>query len=254
MLRPQKATLGVALITKNAETRLAECLSALAFADKIAVLDSGSSDATVQIAEAHGATVTVSNNWPGFGVQKNHAVAMLDTDWVLLIDADEVVTPELAAAIRAAIAAPEADVYRLNRLSSFCGHWMRHSGWYPDWIPRLFKRGAACFSDDLVHERLVFNGPAAALEGTFLHYSYETHADVLRKLDAYSEAGARQRHARGETATVAKAVGRGLWAFVRTWVIKRGFLDGAAGFQVAVFNAETVYYRFLKLAALNRRQ
>ncbi|WP_432723000.1 glycosyltransferase family 2 protein [Jeongeupia wiesaeckerbachi] len=247
-----QATLGVALITKNAETRLAECLSALAFADKIVVLDSGSSDATVQIAEAHGATVAVSEGWPGFGVQKNRAVAMLATDWVLLIDADEVVTPELADSIRAAIAAPTADVYRLNRLSSFCGHWMRHSGWYPDWIPRLFKRGGARFSDDLVHERLVFDGPAAALAGTLLHYSYETHADVLRKLDAYSEAGAQQRHARGETATVAKAVGRGLWAFVRTYIVKRGFLDGAAGFQVAVFNAETVYYRFLKLTALNR--
>ncbi|GHD64866.1 glycosyltransferase family 2 protein [Jeongeupia chitinilytica] len=247
------ATLGVALITKNAEARLAECLSALAFADRIAVLDSGSSDATVQIAEAHGASVAVSCDWPGFGVQKNRAVALLDTDWVLLIDADEVVTPELAASIRAAIAAPQADVYRLNRLSSFCGHWMHHSGWYPDWIPRLFRRGAARFSDDLVHERLVFDGPAAALGGTLLHYSYETHADVLRKLDTYSEAGARQRHARGESASLAKAIGRGLWAFVRTYIVKRGFLDGAAGFQVAVFNAETVYYRFLKLAALNRR-
>ncbi|GLS06000.1 LPS biosynthesis [Chitiniphilus shinanonensis] len=245
-------TLGVALITKNAARRLPECLTALAFADRIVVLDSGSDDDTVAIARAHGALVEVSPDWPGFGVQKNRALALLDTDWLLLIDADEVVTPELAASIRAVLANPAHAVYALNRLSSFCGHWMRHAGWFPDWIPRLFRRGAARFSDDLVHERLLFEGGAGRLDGLLLHYSYEDHADVLRKLDAYSTAGARQRFARGQRGGLGKAILRGGWAFVRTYFIKRGFLDGAAGFQVAMFNAETVYYRFLKLAAMER--
>jgi glycosyltransferase involved in cell wall biosynthesis len=249
----KNTTLGVAIITKNAALRLAQCLDSVAFADDIVVLDSGSTDATRDIARAHGARVLETSDWPGFGPQKNRALDALATDWVLSIDADEVVSPELAASIRATIAAPQADVYAVDRLSSFCGAWIRHSGWYPDWIARLFRRGKARFSDDLVHERLVFNASEASaqrLTGKLLHYSYEDFDAVLRKLDAYSGAGARQRAASGKGGSFGKAVARGAWAFVRTYVLRAGFLDGRAGFQIAVFNAETVYYRFLKLALL----
>jgi glycosyltransferase involved in cell wall biosynthesis len=245
-------TLGVALIALNSATRLAQCLAALSFADDVVVVDGGSTDDTVAIAQAHGARVIADPDWPGFGPQKNRAVAALSTDWILSIDTDEVVSPELAASIRAAIGAPRADVYAVDRLSSFCGQWVRHSGWYPDWIPRLFKRGSARFSDDLVHERLVFESPAARLEGKLMHYSYENFEAVLRKLDAYSSAGARQRRAAGATGGFGKALGRGAWAFIRTYVLRRGFLDGRAGFMIAVFNAETVYYRFLKLGSQGR--
>ena len=250
----KETTLGVAIITKNAAPRLAECLSAVAFADAIVLIDGGSTDGTVEIAEAHGARVLQQTDWPGFGPQKNRALDALDTDWILSIDADEIVSPELVAAIRVAIAAPDADVYAVDRLSSFCGHWIRHSGWYPDWIPRLFKRGAARFSDDLVHERLVFDAPAQRLTGKLMHYSYEDFETVLRKLDAYSTAGAQQRHAAGKGGSFGKALGRGAWAFIRTYVLRRGFLDGRAGLMIAVFNAETVYYRFLKLAQLGTRK
>src|SRR5216684_3856149 len=151
---------------------------------------------------------------------------------------------------------PQADVYAVDRLSNFCGHWVRHSGWYPDWIPRLFKRGTARFSDDLVHERLVLANPdatkTARLQGKLMHYSYEDFETVLRKLDTYSTAGARQRHAAGKRGSFGTAVLRGAWAFVRTYFLRRGFLDGRAGFMIAVFNAQTVYYRFLKLAQLNQ--
>jgi glycosyltransferase involved in cell wall biosynthesis len=198
--------------------------------------------------------VLQQTDWPGFGPQKNRALDALDTDWILSIDADEIVSPELAAAIRAAIAAPDAEVYAVDRLSSFCGHWIRHSGWYPDWIPRLFKRGTARFSDDLVHERLVFDAPARRLTGKLMHYSYEDFETVLRKLDAYSTAGAQQRHAAGKRGSFGQALGRGAWAFVRTYVLRRGFLDGRAGFMIAAFNAQTVYYRFLKLAQLATRE
>ncbi|HEV3105503.1 MAG TPA: glycosyltransferase family 2 protein [Trinickia sp.] len=251
-----RATLGVAIIALNAEARLAQCLAALSFADEIVVVDGGSTDATAAIAEAHGARVNVEHDWPGFGPQKNRAVAALGTDWVLSIDTDEIVTPELAASIRDAIRAPHADVYALDRLSSFCGHWIRHSGWYPDWVPRLFKRGAARFSDDLVHERLVYETRASRLEGKLLHYSYEDFETVLRKLDAYSSAGARQRLAAGKRGGFGRALTRGIWAFVRTYLLRRGFLDGQAGFMIAVFNAQTVYYRFLKLgwAATKQRE
>ncbi|WP_244813869.1 glycosyltransferase family 2 protein [Caballeronia sp. Lep1P3] len=248
-------SLGIAIITYNAAARLAQCLEAVSFADDIVVVDGGSTDATVAIAQSHGARVVIEREWPGFGPQKNRALDALCTDWVLSIDADEVVTPELAQAIRTAIANPRADVYAVDRLSSFCGEWIRHSGWYPDWIPRLFRRGSARFSDDLVHERLVTlaDTPVARLDGKLMHYSYEDFETVLRKLDAYSTAGARQRHAAGKRGSLGIAVTRGLWAFVRTYVLRRGFLDGRSGFMIAVFNAQTVYYRFVKLARLNER-
>lgn len=249
-----QTTLGVAIITRNAAARLAQCLDALHFADDIVVLDNGSTDATVELARTHGARVIEQPDWPGFGPQKNRALDALATDWVLSIDADEVVSPELADSIRAALAAPRAEVYAVDRLSSFCGTWIRHSGWYPDWVPRLFRHGAARFSDDLVHERLVFDGPPGRLTGKLLHYSYEDFDAVLRKLDAYSGAGAKQRAAAGQHGGFGKAFARGAWAFLRTYLLRAGFLDGRAGFQIAVFNAETVYYRFLKLALLERQR
>ncbi|CAE6701682.1 hypothetical protein R69888_00775 [Paraburkholderia haematera] len=249
----QETTLGVAIITKNAAARLAECLRAVAFADQIVVIDGGSTDGTADIARAHGARVLEQTDWPGFGPQKNRALDTLTTSWILSLDADEIVSPELAESIRATLAAPTADVYAVDRLSSFCGHWIHHSGWYPDWIPRLFKRGTARFSDDLVHERLVFDTSSQRLTGKLMHYSYEDFEGVLRKLDAYSTAGAQQRHAAGKRGSFGKALGRGAWAFVRTYVLRRGFLDGRAGFMIAVFNAETVYYRFLKLARMGEK-
>jgi glycosyltransferase involved in cell wall biosynthesis len=261
----------VALITLNAAAHLDECLAALAFADHIVLIDGGSQDDTVAIARRHNATVHVHEDWHGFGVQKNRAVAALETDWILVIDADEIVSPELAQAIRRVSDAKDGPapsgkprgksgdeqshapgtVYALDRLSSFCGHWVRHSGWRPDAVPRLFRRGTARFSDDRVHERLVFTGPAVTLPGVLLHYSYDDIAAVLRKLDSYSAAGAQQRFERGASSSFGKAVTRGLWAFLRTYFLRRGFLDGQAGFMIAVFNAETVYYRFLRLAALH---
>ncbi len=242
-----RPTLGVAIIALNSEARLAQCLEAVSFADEIVVVDGGSTDATVPIAERHRARVVVEREWPGFGPQKNRAVAALATDWILSIDTDEVVTPELAASIRDAIAAPRAQVFEVDRLSNFCGHWMRHSGWSPDWVPRLFRRGAARFSDDLVHERLVFEGTPVRLEGKLLHYSYDDLEGVLRKLDAYSTAGARQRFAAGRRGSFGQAIVRGFWAFVRAYVLRAGFLDGRMGFILAVANAEGTYYRYLKM-------
>lgn len=248
-------TLGVAIIALNARARLAQCLEALSFADKIVVVDGGSTDGTVEIAKGYGAFVVSAPEWPGFGPQKNRAVTALDTDWILSIDTDEVVTPELAHAIGEAIRTAQANVYALDRLSNFCGKWMAHGGWSPDWVPRLFKRGTARFSDDLVHERLMFEGEPAQLAGKLLHYSFDDFETVLRKVDAYSSAGARQRLKAGRRqAGLRTAIVHGLWAFIKTYVTKAGFLDGRMGFILAVSNAEGAYYRYLKLMLALERQ
>lgn len=247
-------TIGVAIITKNAARHFKRVLDSVAWADRIVVVDSGSTDETVAIAKTAGAHVTITPDWPGFGIQKNRAIDQLETDWVLVLDADEVVNPALADALKSAAAKPDGpSVYQMNRLSSLCGRWVKHSGWHPDWIVRFFKRGAARMSDDLVHERLLFEGQPARLRGMLLHYSYDDWESVLRKLDSYSTAAAKQRHAKGRRASMGEAIFRGFWAFMRTYIFKLGILDGAAGFTIAILNAEHSYYRALKLMHLRNR-
>ena len=167
-------TLSVIVITKNEAAHIEACLKSVAFADESIVVDSGSSDATPTLAASMGARVVRTDDWPGFGAQKNRALALARGDWVLSIDADERVGDELAAEIRAVVqrndsAGPTG--YELNRLSSFCGQWMRHGDWYPDRVLRLFRRGAGRFSDDLVHERLLVDGHCARLNGELLHFT-----------------------------------------------------------------------------------
>jgi glycosyltransferase involved in cell wall biosynthesis len=244
-------TLGVAIITKNAAIHLAQCLAAVSWADQIVVLDSGSTDETEAIARAAGAQFTQSADWPGFGIQKNRALALLNTDWILALDADEIVSAELRQAINTAINTAETEVFEIERRSAFCGHWVKHSGWGDDWIARLFKRGSANYSDDLVHERLVFSCNPRKLSGLLLHYSYDDFEMVLNKINHYSSAGAAQRFAKGKRSSLSTAILRGLWAFLRTYLLKRGFLDGRAGFLIALMNAETTFYRFIKLAHSN---
>jgi glycosyltransferase involved in cell wall biosynthesis len=191
-----------------------------------------------------------TDDWPGFGAQKNRALDLATGDWVLSLDVDEYLSPELAEEVQRTISAPAADVYSLPRLSSYCGRPMRHSGWWPDHVERLFRRGSARFSDDLVHERLQFAGACARLAQTMHHESFRDLGDVLDKVNRYSTAGARQALQRGRSGSLAKAVGHGLWSFVRTYFFRAGFLDGREGFLLAVSNAEGVYYRYLKLMYL----
>jgi len=247
--------LSVILITKNEAERLPRCLESVrGLADEIVVLDSGSSDATLEIARRYTDQVHSSADWPGFGPQKNRALDYATGDWVLSLDADEWLTPELAAEIRQTLQAPQAKVYEIPRLSSFCGRPMRHSGWWPDHVARLFQSGAARFSDDLVHERLVYSERAARLQNPLHHETYRTLDEMLVKLNRYSSDGAQNHHNRGKRGGLGKAIGRGLWAFVRTYVIRAGFLDGREGFLLAVGNAETTYYRYLKLMYLAERR
>lgn len=249
--------LSVIVITRNEVARLRRCLASASFADELVVVDSGSTDGTVELAQALGARVVCTTDWPGFGAQKNRALDEARGEWVLSLDADEWLSDELAAAVRAVVAGTPAattagggsgaPAYRFARLSSFCGQWMHHSGWYPDTVTRLFRRGSARFSDDLVHERLIVDGKVTLLPGDLLHESMPTLHMALDKLNRYSDGRARDLAARGRRGGLARALGHGFWTFLRTYVFKRGFLDGRLGFVLAVYNAETSYYRYLKI-------
>jgi glycosyltransferase involved in cell wall biosynthesis len=246
---PPRAALSAILITRDEEINIGECLACLGFAREVIVVDSGSSDATVAIAQAAGARVVRTGDWPGFGMQKNRALDEATQPWVLSIDADERVTPALRDEILAIVnaPAPQADAWDMPRHSSFCGRYMNHSGWYPDRVLRLFRRGTARFSDDVVHERVLPSGRVGHLRNDLLHISYRDLETVLDKLNRYSSAGAQKMQAQGRRVSFLGALLRGLWAFVRTYLLRLGFLDGRLGFVLAVSVAEGTYYRYLKL-------
>jgi len=247
--------LSVILITKNEEANLKDCLESISFANEIIVVDSQSSDKTVEIAQSFGAKVENTSDWPGFGPQKNRALNLATQEWVLSIDADERVTTELKNEILEIINGPSGvDCYAIPRLSWYCGKFMKHSGWYPDYVERLFKRGSAKFSDHLVHERLLPTGPVKKLNAHFLHYSFKNFSQVLQKIDSYSSASAEQAVKKGKQSSVLKAVGHGLWAFFRTYFLRLGFLDGQQGLALAISNAEGTYYRYIKIWLINQKK
>jgi glycosyltransferase involved in cell wall biosynthesis len=243
--------LSVIIISKNEAAGIRRCLESVSWSDEIVVVDSGSTDDTVSICREYTDRVTVTD-WPGFGPQKNRALDLARGEWVLSIDADEAVTPRLREEIESRLAADGYAAYRLPRRSSYCGRYMRHSGWWPDHVTRLFRRGSARFSDDLVHERLIVNGPVGTLKEPLEHEAFRDLDEVLHKVNAYSTAGAISLQKRGRQASLLKAISRGWWAFFRTYVLRAGFLDGREGFMLAVSNAEGTYYRYVKLMLMNR--
>jgi glycosyltransferase involved in cell wall biosynthesis len=245
--------LSVIVITKNEAAHIGDCLDSVAFADEIVVLDSGSTDDTCDIARARGARVEVTPDWPGFGPQKNRVLALATGDWVLSIDADERVTPELAQAIRQAVEAPGAEGYRIARLSNFCGRWIRHSGWWPDYVVRLFRRDAGRFTDTAVHEHVEIQGRTDTLPGHFLHYPYASLEVFIDKINRYSTEAARGAFERGRRTTVLGPFGHGFWTFVRHYVLRRGFLDGWQGLVLAGMAATGSFYRYVKLYWLGRK-
>jgi len=264
-----RASLSVIIITLNEAAHIADCLASVAFADECIVVDSGSTDETREIARRLGARVVQTEDWPGFGPQKNRALDLAGCDWVLSIDADERVTPELQAEIldilqRSATAADgphEArdavnrfTAYRIARLSNFGGRWIRHSGWWPDHVLRLFRRGTARFKDVAVHESVVTDQPVGTLQNHFLHYPYANLEQFIAKINHYSSEAAAMMHARGKRTTVLGAWGHSAWTFIRLYVLRRGFLDGKEGFILAVMAASGSFFRYTKLLFLNKQR
>lgn len=246
-------TLSAIVIAKNEARNIADCLKSLAFCDERIVVDSGSSDGTVSIAQDNGAKV-VSHPFEGFGAQKNFALSLAQGEWVISLDADERVSENLSKEIMQAIGRAGVDGYEMPRLSTFCGRPMRHSGWYPDYVLRVFRRGKARFSDDLVHERVVCEGRVARLKLPLIHHPVLRLEDALSRMDRYSTAGADMLEASGRRVSFSTGIVRGLWSFVRTYILRAGFLDGREGFLLAVANAEGTYYRYMKAWLKGRRR
>ena len=242
-------TLSLIVITKNEEHVIARCLRSVGFARDIIVVDSGSTDRTVEIASASGARVIQTPDWPGYGPQKQRALDLARGDWVLSLDADEWIDAKFEKRIRDAIDASNAPAaYRMLRRSRFCGRDVRFGGWSSDSVVRLFRRGRAQFSDDLVHESLNVDGRIERLGVVIDHDSIESWADAAGKIDSYSKAAAQQMFARGRRAPGIAAPLHGLAAFLKVYIFRLGFLDGATGWGVARYSALYASAKWRRLA------
>jgi len=245
--------LSVTVITKNEAEDIGAALESVAWADEIVVVDSRSTDETVAIARRHTNRVEV-RDWPGYVEQKNHAASIASHDWILSLDADERVTPELASEIRAVLAgAPSHAAYRMPRVTWHLGRWVRTTDWYPDFQTRLYDRRTARWAGRYVHESVVADGPVGRLQAELQHYAYRDVADHLETIDRYSTYAAREMYERGRRATTIDLALHPPLAFLRNYVAKGGFRDGAAGFVISRMNAFYVFLKFAKLRELRRR-
>ena len=246
---PSAHSLTVVIVAKNEAKNITECVASALFADEVLVLDSGSSDDTAALAERAGARV-VRTDWPGYGPQVARGFGLATTAWVLSLDADERIGSALRTEVLAAIRSNAFDGYRIPRLSEFCGRFIHHAGWRPDHTLRLGRRELAGFTDHFLHAHMTVNGRVGELEESLVHFSYPNIDDVLEKLGRYSSGHARDMLASGKSASVPKAVMHGLFAFIRTYLFRLGFLDGQHGLMLAVYNAEYTYYKYIKLMFL----
>jgi glycosyltransferase involved in cell wall biosynthesis len=243
------------VIARNEEASIGRCLRSAAFADEMLVVENGSSDKTADIAHRCGARVISTPDWPGFGAQKNRALAAATGDWVLSLDADEWIEEDLAAEIKAAIAAPKGlDGYEIPRRSRFCGRVVRYCGWQPDYVLRLFRRDKGRFTNDTVHEKVKLSGRLGRLSTPIEHDSITDLDDAHDKIGRYSAAAAAQLIEKGARGSVAKALSHSVWAFLYTYLAKLGFLDGSVGVMVAAYRASYTYQKWARVAMAGKRR
>jgi glycosyltransferase involved in cell wall biosynthesis len=243
--------LSVAIIARNAASQLDGCLASVAFADEIVVVDSGSTDSTVELAARRGARV-ITKEWLGFGPQKQFAVASASHDWVLCLDADERLSDTLRESILDELKAPRGLVYAMPRCNRFLGRWLRHGEGYPDWSVRLFHRAHARWSDDAVHEKIVTGQPVLRLRGDLLHDSAETLEKYLDKQNRYTTLQAELLRSAGRRASVAQLLLSPSLRFVKFYLVRLGFLDGIPGLVHIAIGCMNTFNKYAKLKALER--
>ena len=238
------------IITRDEARNIARAIRSLAVTDEVVVVDSGSADATREIAAELGARV-VEHAWPGFSAQKNFASAQARHDWVLSLDADEELDSEAQDAVRRwKDSEPVAAGYRFRRRAQYLGGWIRHSGWYPDYKLRLFDRRRGRFEGDYVHESVVVSGPVETLAGEILHYTCDTLEEHRSRIESYTDLAAREMLDRGERVSVMGRLLAPPWVFVNTYFLRLGVLDGYRGLLIAWMAARYVRRKYAKWARL----
>jgi len=244
--------LSVIVITRNEALNLRACLESVAWADEIVVVDAQSEDATVRIAREFTDKV-YEVEWQGYSEAKNYALDRATGDWVLWLDADERVPEELAGEIRAAISSPSGvKGYRIPRKAYFLGRWIRHGGWYPGSVLRLFARGAGRFNGALVHESLALRGRTGELKHPLLHFTDPTLTHYWEKLNRYTSLGAQELLRQGRSFRLRDLVLRPAFFFLRMYVLRFGFLDGIYGLMIAMLSACHVFFKYAKLWEMSR--
>lgn len=241
------------VITLNEAANIDACLASVAFADEILVVDSGSTDGTLDLARTRGARV-ISQAWPGYSAQKNFAATAAAHDWILSVDADERVTPQLAAEIQRLLASePGAAGYRCPRVAWHLGQWIRVTDWYPDYQLRLYDRRRARWASRRVHESVTADGPVGLLTEDLQHYSYRDISHHVTTMNRYTTLAAEEMHAAGRRAGLFDLMLHPPAAFLRNYILRRGFTAGTAGFVISAMNASYVFLKFAKLWELNKK-
>ncbi len=242
--------ISVTILTFNAERQLARVLDALHRFDEVIVLDSHSSDRTSEIAKRYANVRLYTTSFQGFGAAHNHASSLASHDWILSIDADEVVTEPLVDEILSTPLDPNW-TYAIRFCNFFRNKWIRYSGWYPDLHVRLYNRRHTSFTQDAVHERILSSPQTThLLQHPILHYSYGSISDFLVKMERYSTLFATQNRDQRKS-SLGKAIWHSVGAFFKTYFIKLGFLDGAEGFLIASYNSHVAFYKYLKLEEMH---
>lgn len=242
--------LSVIIVTKNEAHNIIDCLKSVEFADEIIVFDSSSTDNTVALCRQITPLVTVTPDWPGDGPQKNRALAQATGDWILCLDADERVSPELAREIQKIIQQTSHSAFSLPFQSFYCHHPIRFGDWRGESHIRLFKKDKAAFTNDIVHCHLKVNGTIGRLQGKVTHFPFRDLAFMLDKMNTYSSKSAETLFEKGRKANLGTALSHAFWTFCRGYFLKLGFLDGKAGFLLAMSNTQGTYYRYVKLMML----
>jgi len=249
----EKVSLSVAMIVKNEAKNLPDCLRSVFFARQIVVVDSGSGDETLRIASDFDCEV-FSEAWRGFGPQKQFAVEQCRENWILILDADERIPPETAHVIRQIVDSPAAAAgYSFPRKNFFHGRWIRHAGWWPDRVVRLFRRGQGSLTEAAVHEAVAVDGAVVALDAPIDHRTEGDLGRIIRKIDRYSTLGAEQAFAEGRRCSIGSASLRAGLTFFQDYLLRGGFLDGPEGLTLAVTDAVNKFFKYAKLRELNRR-
>ena len=243
--------LSAVIISHNSAARIGPCLASVSFCDEIIVVDSGSTDATTDLARSAGAKV-IAQAWLGYGPQKQFAVQQASFDWVLCLDTDEYVSERLQKSIQAELLAPTARVFAIARCNRFLGRWLRHGEGYPDWGVRLFHRAAAAWSDDPVHEKVVTREQVARLQGDLMHDSAETLERYLDKQNRYTTLQAEQMHQQGCTVTPFQLMLSPAARFIKLYLFRLGFLDGLPGLIHVCIGCMNSFTKYAKVLALQK--